>query len=85
MCGQETVVETLHYGHRQNDQTVFMRFEGSAKQVSNIPDHGCLFSNIDTDCGKPIITHVLILPSSSFDKHGGLLQKSVRLLITRRL
>ena len=70
-------METLHYGHRQNDQTVFMRFEGPAKQVSHIPDHGCLFCNIDTDCGKSIITHVCYFLPVTFDQYGGLLQKSV--------
>ena len=43
MCRKQTVMESLYYGHRKDDQSIFVRFERAAKQISYIPNHGCLF------------------------------------------
>ena len=57
MRRQQTVVEALHDRHRQDDKSVFMRFEWSAQHVCHIPDHGRFFSDVGSDYCKSIVCH----------------------------
>ena len=61
MGGQQTVVEPLHHGHGQNDQTVLVGLERPAQHIGHVPDHGGFFGNIGTYGGDLIVWHTLLL------------------------
>ena len=58
MGRKQTVVESLYYGHRKNDQSVFVRLEGTAKQIRYIPDYRCLLLYVRAYDGEFIVSHV---------------------------
>lgn len=61
MGGQQAVVEPLHHGHGQNNQTVLVGLERPPQHISYVPDHGGFFSNIGTYGGDLIVWHTLLL------------------------
>ena len=61
MGGQQTVVEPLHHGHGQNDQTVLVGLERPPQHIGYVPDHGGFFGNIGTYGGDFIVWHTLLL------------------------
>ena len=61
MGGQQAVVEPLHHGHGQNDQTVLVGLERPAQHIGYVPDHGGFFGNVGTYGGDLIVWHTLLL------------------------
>lgn len=61
MGGQQAVVEPLHHGHGQNDQTVLVGLERPAQHIGDVPDHGGFFGNVGTYGGDLIVWHTLLL------------------------
>lgn len=61
MGGQQAVVEPLHHGHGQNDQTVLVGLERPPQHIGYVPDHGGFFGNIGTYGGDLIVWHTLLL------------------------
>ena len=61
MGGQQAVVEPLHHGHGQNDQTVLVGLERPTQHIGYVPDHGGFFGNIGTYDGDLIVWHTLLL------------------------
>lgn len=61
MGGQQTVVEPLHHGHGQNDQTVLVGLERPTQHIGYVPDHGGFFGNVGTYGGDLIVWHTLLL------------------------
>ncbi len=55
-------MESLYYGHRKDDQSIFVRFERAAKQISYIPNHGCLFLCVRAYDSK--FSFAILVPSS---------------------
>ena len=61
MGGQQAVVEPLHHGHGQNDQTVLVGLERPTQHIGYVPDHGGFFGNVGTYGGDLIVWHTLLL------------------------
>ena len=61
MGGQQAVVEPLHHGHGQNDQTVLVGLERPPQHIGYVPDHGGFFGNVSTYGGDLIVWHTLLL------------------------
>ena len=61
MGGQQAVVEPLHNGHGQNDQTVLVGLERPAQHIGDVPDHGGFFGNICSYGGDLIVWHGVLL------------------------
>ena len=61
MGGQQAVVEPLHHGHGQNDQTVLVGLERPPQHIGYVPDHGGFFGNVGTYGGDLIVWHTLLL------------------------
>ena len=61
MGGQQAVVEPLHHGHGQNDQTVLVGLERPAQHIGYVPDHGGFFGKVGTYGGDLIVWHTLLL------------------------
>ena len=61
MGGQQAVVEPLHNGHGQNDQTVLVGLERPAQHIGDVPDHGGFFGNICSYGGDFIVWHGVLL------------------------
>ena len=61
MGGQQAVVEPLHHGHGQNNQTVLVGLERPTQHIGHVPDHGGFFGNVGTYGGDLIVWHTLLL------------------------
>ena len=61
MGGQQTVVEPLHHGHGQNDQTVLVGLERPPQHIGYVPDYSGFFGNVGTYGGDLIVWRTLLL------------------------